>query len=126
MLKSFSEERVEMRVCETRRSASYRSVTAVSEAFWTVPLITIGGNLTAFHTCLTRRGAKQRSSGFRDPSTRYTPAGKTSLSSKEGVHLHTPGCSPSGTRAKTPSPDGSPRGYLVPRTLALNPAGAST
>jgi hypothetical protein len=40
MLKSSSEERIEMSVCETRSSVSYRSVTAVSAALWTVPLIT--------------------------------------------------------------------------------------
>src|SRR5260370_7891311 len=32
MLKSSSEERIEMRVCETRKSASYRLVTEVSAA----------------------------------------------------------------------------------------------
>src|SRR5882762_7100809 len=41
MLRSFSQERTEMSVCETRRSASYRSVTAVSAALWTVLFITV-------------------------------------------------------------------------------------
>src|ERR1700691_4380659 len=40
-LKSSSEERVEMRACETRKSASYRSVDAVSAALWTLPLIPV-------------------------------------------------------------------------------------
>src|SRR5260221_4786977 len=38
MLKSSSEDRTERRVCETRRSASYRCVTA---ARWTGPLTTL-------------------------------------------------------------------------------------
>src|ERR1700677_232347 len=38
-LKSSSDERVEMRDCETRKSASYRSVDAVSAALWAPPLI---------------------------------------------------------------------------------------
>jgi hypothetical protein len=40
-LKSSSEERIEMRVWETRRSASYRLVTASSPGLWIVPLITV-------------------------------------------------------------------------------------
>jgi hypothetical protein len=39
MLKSSSEERIEMSVCEARKRASYRSVAAVSATLWIVPLI---------------------------------------------------------------------------------------
>src|SRR5260221_436675 len=99
MLKSSSEERTEMRVCETRRSALYRSVAASSSAFGTVPLIAVrrrgsrrsenpaaschpkvasepnrNVRLTTFHTCLNLgEGAKQSSSEFRDSHQQYTP-----------------------------------------------------
>src|SRR6266566_5959901 len=52
-LKSSSEDRIEMRVCETRKRASYRSVAAVPAPLCWVSLISIRGfDLTAFHKCL--------------------------------------------------------------------------
>src|SRR6266567_2379719 len=102
MLKSSSEERIEMRVCETRRSALYRSVAGASAAFGTVPLIAVqrrgsrrsedlaaschpkvasepkrNVRLTTFHTCLNLgEGAKQSSSEFRESHQQiYTGAG---------------------------------------------------
>src|SRR6266851_5190857 len=43
-----------MRVCETRKRASYRSVAAVPALLWWVSLISIRGfDLTAFHKCLS-------------------------------------------------------------------------
>src|SRR6202030_18586 len=43
-----------MRVCETRKRASYRSVAAVPDALWSMSLILIGGSdLTTSHTCLS-------------------------------------------------------------------------
>src|ERR1700688_235859 len=98
MLKSSSEERIERSVCETRRSASYRSVAAVSAALGTVPLIALqrlvscrlqnpaasshpkvasepkrNVRLTTFHTFSQPSGAKQCSSEFRESHQQYTP-----------------------------------------------------
>src|SRR6266478_4029238 len=48
-LKSSSEDRIEIRVCETRKRASYRSVAAVPAPLWWVSLISIRGfDLIAF------------------------------------------------------------------------------
>src|ERR1700746_3708346 len=58
-LKSSSEDRIEMRVCETRKRASYRSVAAVPALLWWVSLISIRGlDLTAFHKCLSPENRK--------------------------------------------------------------------
>src|ERR1700730_14530438 len=65
MLKSSSEERIEMRVCETRRSASYRLDTAVSAALGSVPRITVQWKPWG--------AQKQRSSEFRESYQEYTP-----------------------------------------------------
>jgi len=60
-LKSSSEERIEMRVCETPKRASYRSVAAVPALLWWVSLISIRGfDLTAFHKCLSPENRKTK------------------------------------------------------------------
>src|SRR5882757_4279033 len=53
-----------MRVCETRKRASYRSVAAFPAALWSMSLIPIGGSdLTMFHTCLS--AWERRTTGLR-------------------------------------------------------------
>ena len=42
-----------MRVCETRKRASYRSVAAFPAALWSMSLIPIGRSETTFHACLS-------------------------------------------------------------------------
>src|ERR1700730_8398686 len=93
MLKSSSEERIEMRVCETRRSASYRFVTAVSTAACSPD------DISPLYQLVT---AKRRSSEFCESCQQYTPQ----RAPKSPAALS---CRVSGIRAKSLSQDCSPR-----------------
>src|SRR4029078_11649448 len=88
-LKSSSEDRIEMRVCETRKRASYRSVAAVPAALWSMSLILIGGSDLKTFTPVSALGStKQRSSELR-LSTKYTPAAADVTKQHEPVHPRT-------------------------------------
>jgi len=50
-LKSSSAEQIEMSVCKTRSSASYRSVATAGAALWTVPLIAVPGRQSSYSRC---------------------------------------------------------------------------
>src|SRR5258708_26283950 len=93
MLKSSSEERIEMRVCETRKSASYRLVTEVSAA------VCSPDDISRLSQHLgPQNNARQI---LRVLSRIYTRAGTTSPAALQ--------CRISDIRAKSPSPDRSPR-----------------